>query len=188
VDVRDALTDPARIAAAGRLWPIDASRAHVLDRLVRLAAGLVQAPIAMVTIVEERRHVFAAHTGLPEHLAAVGSTSLEYSICQHAVARGRPLIVADARKDPLLSDNRAVVELGVVAYAGIPLTTSAGHAVGTLCAIDMVPRDWTDDQLAQLAQLAEFVTDQFEPPGPFPVSSGRWNGVSTGVAAGGEGW
>jgi GAF domain-containing protein len=162
VNVLEVLTDPARIVAAERLLPLDAPRARILDRLVRLAAGLVQAPIAMLTIVEGERQVFAAQTGLPEELARPGSTGLEYSICQHAVSRGRPLIVGDAPSHSLLRDHPAVVDLGVVAYAGIPLVMASGYAVGTLCAVDLVPRDWSDDHLAQLALLADFVTDQFE--------------------------
>ena len=162
VNVLEVLTDPARIVAAERLLPLDAPRARILDRLVRLAAGLLQAPITMLTIVEGDRQVFAVQTGLSEDLARAGSTPLEYSICQHAVGRGRPLIVGDAWTNPLLRDHPAVVDLGVAAYAGIPLVMSSGHAVGTLCAVDMIPRDWSDDQLAQLALLADFVTDQFE--------------------------
>jgi GAF domain-containing protein len=162
VNVLELLTDPGRIVAAERLLPLDAPRARVLDRLVRLAAGLVEAPIAMLTIVEGDRQVFAAQTGLPEDLAIAGSTPLNYSICQHAVSRGRPLIVGDASTSPLLRDHPAVVDLGVAAYAGIPLVMSSGHAVGTLCAVDLVPRDWSDDQLAQLALIADFATDQFE--------------------------
>jgi GAF domain-containing protein len=162
VNVLEVLTDPARIGAAERLLPLDAPRARILDRLVRLAAGLVQAPIAMLTIVEGDQQVFAAQTGMPEDLAIAGSTPLEYSICQHAVSRGRPLIVGDASTSPLWRNHPAVVHLGVAAYAGIPLVMSSGYAVGTLCAVDVVPRDWSDDHLAQLALLADFVTDQFE--------------------------
>jgi GAF domain-containing protein len=162
VNVLEVVTDPARIAAAERLLPLDAPRVRVLNRLVRLAAGLAQAPIAMLTIVEGDRQVFAAQTGLPEDLAIAGSTPLDYSICQHAVSRRRPLIIGDASTNPLLWDHPAVVHLGVAAYAGIPLVMSTGHAVGTLCVVDVVPRDWSDDHLAQLALLADFVTDQFE--------------------------
>jgi GAF domain-containing protein len=158
----EAVTQRSRVAAAQLILPIDARRAHILDRLVRLAADLIETAIAMLTIVEGHRQVFAAHAGLPEEVAAAGSTPLEYSICQHAVASGRPLIVCDARKDPILRDNRAVVDFGLVAYAGIPLITPEKHAVGTLCVVDMIPRDWTDDHVALLASLADIATDELE--------------------------
>jgi GAF domain-containing protein len=162
VNVLEALTDQARIKEAKQLLPLDPLRARVLGRLVRLAAELAQAPIALLTVVEGDRQVFAAHTGLPSDLASAGFTSIEYSICQYAVAKRRPLIVDDARTDPILHGNPAVLDLGLVAYAGIPLIVSEGHAVGTLCVVDLKPRDWLDDQLAQLALLADLVTDQFE--------------------------
>jgi len=127
-----------------------------------LAVELIETPIAMLTIVEGHRQVFAAHAGLPEHMAAAGSSPLEYSICQHAVATGLPLIVKDALDHPLLRDNRAVVDLGVAAYAGIPLVLAEGFAIGTLCVADVVARDWSDDQLAQLTLLADIATDEFE--------------------------
>jgi GAF domain-containing protein len=172
-----ALTDRNRLLAVARLLPLDPGSARVLDRLVHLAAGLVDAPIAMITIIDGHQQVFAAQSGLPDVLAAAGSTPIEYSICQYAVARGRPLIVGDARLDPLLYDNLAVVELGAVAYAGIPLVIAGGHVVGSLCAVDLVPREWSDDQLAQLALLADSVAAQLDrQPCEWgaTVPAGRW--------------
>ena len=158
----ETIREPFRVAAAQAALPIDGPRARILDRLVALAAELIETPIAILTIVEAHRQVFAAHVGLPEEMAEAGSSPLEYSICQHAVARGLPVIVDDARQDPLLRDNRAVFELGVAAYAGIPLITADSLALGTMCVADMVPRHWSDDQLAQLTLLADIATDQFE--------------------------
>jgi GAF domain-containing protein len=157
-----ALTDQVRLKAVERMIPVDGHRVRILDRIVRLAAELVEAPIALLTLVEAHRQIFVAQTGLPADLATAGSTPIEYSICQHAVTRRRPLIVGDARTDLLLRDHPAVLSLGVMAYAGIPLITSDGDTVGTLCAIDMIPRDWTDDQLARLALLADVATDQLQ--------------------------
>lgn len=157
-----ALSDQVRLKTVERMIPVDRQRIRILNRIVRLASELVEAPIALLTLVEAHRQVFVAQTGLPEDLAAAGSTPIEYSICQHAVTRRRPLIVGDARTDPLLRHHPAVLTLGVVAYAGIPLITSDGETVGTLCAIDMGPRDWTDDQLARLALLADVAMDQLQ--------------------------
>jgi GAF domain-containing protein len=88
-------------------------------------------------------------------------------------------VVDDARLEPLLAGNAAVTELGVVAYAGIPLVTSAGHAIGTLCVIDMVPRHWADDQLAILAKLADIVMDEIRLHVHDRIASIRrdWRGV-----------
>ena len=61
------------------------------------------------------------------------------------VATGAPLLVQDARGHPLVADNLAVPDLGVLAYLGMPLATADGHVLGALCAIDTAPRTWTPE-------------------------------------------
>ncbi len=87
--------------------------------------------------------------------ASPRSTPLTHSFCQYVVTSAEPLIVPDAREHPLLRDNRAVHDLGVVAYAGMPLTDETGNVLGSLCAIDIRPRQWTDDELTALRDLAD---------------------------------
>jgi GAF domain-containing protein len=130
-----------------------------LDRLVRLACALLDAPIGLVTVVDCDRQYFVAAHGLPDPSASARQTSLDYSICQYPVASGRPLIVGDLRAEPVLAANRAVTEMGVMAYAGIPLTDPVGRAFGAFCVIDVAPRDWDHGQLAALARLADIATD-----------------------------
>lgn len=174
------LADRNRLEAAKRLLPVDRDRARVLDNLVRLAAELADAPMAILTIVEDSRQVFAAHYGLPDDLADAGFTPIEYSICQHAVAQGRPLIVADTSTEPFLAGHPAVTSLGVAAYAGLPLVNTDNLAVGTLCAVDFTPRDWNDDQLARLALLAELCMDELELQDHVRAAAFRhaWQGVA----------
>jgi GAF domain-containing protein len=69
-------------------------------------------------------------------------------------ATGSPLILADARQDKRTCDNLAIDDLGVIAYAGMPLTDGQGHVLGSLCAIDTRPRTWTERELDNLADLA----------------------------------
>lgn len=156
------LRDPDRLREARRLHPIDQSRQRVLDRLVVLAAELSSSPTALITIVEDEAQLFAAHFGLPDEVEQVGQTPIEYSICQFAVASGKPLIVEDLAASPMFQGHPAVDVLGVAAYAGIPVVTGSGHAIGTLCVIDFERRDWADDVLARLALLADLVADQFD--------------------------
>jgi GAF domain-containing protein len=152
------LDDPQRLSALRRLDMLDRPPRANLDRLVILACELLDAPIGLLTLVDADRQFFFAAYGLPEPLASARQTGLEYSICQHVAASGRPLIVTDTHDDPTLAVNPAVTELGVRAYAGIPLITPEGHGVGTLCVIDLEPRDWDDHQLATLAELADIAT------------------------------
>jgi signal transduction histidine kinase len=78
------------------------------------------------------------------------------------VATGEPLFIEDARRHPVLRESLAVDQLGVVAYAGIPLKASQGETLGTFCVIDRVPRVWTDAQLSILADLAASVMTEIE--------------------------
>ena len=100
-------------------------------------------------------------SGSPASTASSGwaaddrGTPIAYSFCRHVVATGRPLVVKDARADPLVADNPAVDELDVLAYAGIPLVDDGGQPIGALCAIDDRPRDWRDDEVLLLHRLAE---------------------------------
>lgn len=155
------LRDPIRLEEVRRVQPLDPDRREILDRLAALAAELSDAPVALVTIVEGERQVFAAHHGLPEDLAAAGQTPIDYSLCQYAVTSGKPLIVESLADSVMLKGHPARDALGVAAYAGVPLFLGSGQAIGTLCVVDFVARDWTDDVLARLALLADLAADQF---------------------------
>jgi GAF domain-containing protein len=116
--------------------------------------------VAMLTLVEADRQFFISSCGLDDPLRSARQTPLDYSICQYAVASGRPLVVADTAEEPDLAGHLAVSELGVAAYAGMPLITPDGWAVGTLCVVDFIPRNWTDDQLANLDMMARICMDE----------------------------
>jgi GAF domain-containing protein len=131
-----------------------------LDRLTKLAAGLLDAPIALLTLVDGDRVVFVSTDGLGEWRRPLSEVPLASSICQYVVLTGRPLIVGDIAQHPSLARSPLVGQLGVRAYAGIPLVTSEQWTVGTLCVLDIARRDWTDDQLAQLAGLAAICVDE----------------------------
>src|ERR1700720_377738 len=119
--VSGVIGNPDRVAALRRLVLLDTAPSLAFDRLTELAAQLLDAPVALITLIEADRQFFLSASGLPEPIASVRQTPLDYSICQFAVAAGRPYIVDDARTEPLLAGNSAVTDLGVVAYAGIPL-------------------------------------------------------------------
>ncbi|HWW53377.1 MAG TPA: GAF domain-containing protein [Acidimicrobiales bacterium] len=153
-DVTATVRDPQRLAALRRLVLLDTGASESFDRLVGLAARTLGAPIAMLTLIDADRQYFKAAVGLPEPLASIRETPLDYSICQYAVALGRPLIICDTRVEHWLDDNPAVRELGVTAYAGMPLVTAEGYAVGTLCVLDYTARSWSDDDVRNLEDLA----------------------------------
>ena len=161
-DPADAVQDRERLAALRQTALLDGPAEAAFDRLTRLATTILSVPIALVSLVDEDREFFKSCIGLPEPWASRREVPLSHSFCQHAVASGEPLVIADARQHPLVRDNLAIPDLGVVAYAGIPLITSDGHVLGTLCAIDSQPRRWTEAEVAILGDLAASVMTEIE--------------------------
>jgi signal transduction histidine kinase len=153
-DAADALRDAARLRALRETGLLDTPSEEVFDRLTRLVCRLLGAPVALVSLVDSDRQFFKSMVGLPQPWALRRETPLSHSFCQHVVTSGAPLLVQDARLHPVLSRNRAVPELGVVAYLGMPLTTAEDQVLGSLCAIDTQRRDWTAADASALRDLA----------------------------------
>jgi PAS domain S-box-containing protein len=153
-DVRDAVLDPKRLEALRRIGLLDTATEEAFDRITRLATRILGVPTSLVSLVGQRGQFFKSQVGLREPWASLRATPLSHSICQHVVASGDPLVVRDARVHPHLRTNLALKDLGVVAYAGVPLRAPTGEVLGTVCAIDDRPRDWTDDDVDLLSELA----------------------------------
>jgi len=153
------VSDPARVAALERTRLLDTPAEEPFDRLTRLSRELLDAPVALVSLVDRERQFFKSAFGLEEPWASRRETPLTHSFCKHVVAGNEPLVVADARVSPLVRDNLAVTELNVAAYAGVPLVSS-GEAIGALCVIDHVPHTWTDADLRVLRGLGDAVEAQ----------------------------
>ena len=151
------IRNPERLDALRRTLLLDSPPEEVFDRLTRLAAGVVHARVAMMSLVAGDRQFIKSAFGLPEPWASMRQAPLTHSFCKHAVASGEPFIVPDARRHPLVRDNAAVRELGVIAYAGIPMTTTEGFTLGSFCVSDDRPREWSDENLEVLRSLAASV-------------------------------
>ncbi len=156
--VAAAVRDPARLRALKATGLLDAPPDEAFDRLAILAAEALAAPTAAVSLVDRDRQVFKGAAGLDA--AAPSERALSHSLCQHAVSRGQALVVEDAREDPDLRTNGAVVDGELVAYLGIPLTGPDGHTLGTLCVWDTEPRQWTRGHVQTLEDLARLVTQR----------------------------
>lgn len=134
---------------------------EAFDRITRLARQVLGASTALISLVAEDRQSFKGHDGLRADLAEAGGTPLSHSFCKYAVATGEPLVVDDARESPLLAQSPAIEDHGVVAYAGVPLKYGDDGAVlGTLCVVEPEARDWTEQELATLAELAEIARSE----------------------------
>jgi serine phosphatase RsbU (regulator of sigma subunit) len=131
------------------------------DHLTRAATRLLGVPMALVSLVDDERQLFKSAMGLPEPVASAGQTPLTHSFCREIVASSSPLIVADARRHPLLRDNPAIPDLGVIAYAGFPLFVGQ-EPVGAFCAIDTRPHEWTQSELELVRDIAAMAQTQLD--------------------------
>lgn len=161
-EVLRAVRNPERLAVLERLGLLDSPAEPAFDRLTRLASALLDTPVALVSLVDADRQFFKSQVGLSEPWASARETPLTYSFCKHVVASGEPLVVVDAREHPVVRENLAVSELGVVAYAGMPLAMSTGHVLGALCTIDGQKRQWSERDLEILRDLAAAVVTEIE--------------------------
>ncbi len=156
------VTDPDRLSALQASGLLSEEFSPSLDRWTRLAAGLIDTPVALLSLVDADRQYFKSYVGLPDEVASDRETPLSHSFCQHVVSSQRALVISDARKHPLVSDNGAVADLGVIAYAGQPVTTADGHTLGAFCVIDDSPREWTTQELGLLEDLAAGLLAEIE--------------------------
>ena len=148
------LSDPRRLAALRGTGLLDEPPSEALDRLTKLATRVLGVPISVVSLIEEGRQFYAANTGVGDPWSTQRGSPLSHSFCKHVVATGEPLIVEDARNVDFLKDNLAIPDMGVIAYAGIPLDV-AGQCIGTFCAVETQPKKWSSADIEALRTLAD---------------------------------
>ena len=154
------LGDKARMAELKATGLLDTPPETSFDRLTRLASKLLKAPTALMSLVDKDRQFFKSQVGMAEPYATQRQTRLSHSFCQWVVSGQEALVVPDARQHPVLKSNLAIKDMGVVAYAGVPLSGRTGQAIGSFCAIDSRAREWSEDDLATLRDLA-MVTEAY---------------------------
>jgi PAS domain S-box-containing protein len=132
------------------------------DHITRVIATVLRVPTALVSLVDDSRQFFVGATGLPPELVECRETPLSQSICQYVVTGGEALRIVDAREHSLVRTSGAVTELGIVGYLGVPLRTSDGSVLGSLCALTVEPREWTAQDEALLRDLAVSVVSDLE--------------------------
>jgi signal transduction histidine kinase/CheY-like chemotaxis protein/HPt (histidine-containing phosphotransfer) domain-containing protein len=158
----EALKTSERVMGVRRSGLLDSPPEESLDRLTRLAATALHVPTTMITLVDQDRQFFMSEVGAAEPYSTQRGTPISHSFCQYVAARADSLVVDDSREDPLVRNNPAVSELDVIAYAGMPIVTSQGLALGSFCAIDTKPRHWTSAELDMLRDLAALAVAQLE--------------------------
>ena len=147
------IDEEARLAALADTGLLDSPPDPRLDEIVAAASALCETPVALITLLDRDRQVFNARVGTD-----VEQTPIELAICVHALAGPGLLVIPDLASDERTASNPLVTgEPKVRFYAGAPLSTDAGHVLGTLCVLDLAPRQegLTPAQARGLEQLAE---------------------------------
>ena len=154
--------EAARLTALRRYAILDTQPERAFDDLTLLASHICSTPIALITLVDADRQWFKSRVGM-----TAGQTSRAVSFCTHAIEQPDLFIVPDASIDARFRDNPQVAEDPKIRfYAGAPLVTPDGHALGTLCVADSVPRELSEDQKQGLAALGR----QVEQSGIMPLN------------------
>jgi diguanylate cyclase (GGDEF)-like protein len=147
-----------RLRSLERYGLLDTASNPYLKKILNLATDLLGTPIALVSLVDERRQWFLSRHGLE-----VEETPRQMAFCAHAIAGDHPLIVPDALEDDRFNTNPLVLEGPRNRfYAGIPLKSSGGYNLGTLCVIDHKPHHPTPHQVERLQLIAELVMHDIE--------------------------
>jgi anti-sigma regulatory factor (Ser/Thr protein kinase) len=153
-----ASNETTRLDALRKYRILDTDPEEAFDDLTLLAAQICGTPIALISLVDEDRQWFKSRVGL-----AAEETTRNISFCTHAIQDTQLFVVPDALDDARFRDNPLVVnDPRIRFYAGAPLLTRDGEALGTLCVIDRLPRALTPDQLEGLAALKRQVEAQLE--------------------------
>jgi GAF domain-containing protein len=167
-DIRLHPHEAERLASLRSYQIYGAAADDTFDALTRLAARTCYTPISLITLVEQDTQWFLSHHGFSD----TGGDRAG-SLCGDVVASGKPLVVADLTRVARYASIPLVTgPEGLRSYAGVPLVGRDGLPIGTLCVLDIAPRDFTEDQLRSLHDLAEQVVTALELR-RFDLSSGR---------------
>jgi diguanylate cyclase (GGDEF)-like protein len=153
------LADEAgRLASLRRYDVLDTPPEAPFDKVTQLVKTVLNVPISAVALIDADRQWFKSCVGLDAR-----QTARDISFCTQTIQSCEPLVVNDAARDPRFAQNPFVTGAPFIAsYAGAPLTTPDGYNIGSLCAIDTVPRQFDNRQIDVLTSFAAIVVDEFE--------------------------
>jgi two-component system, cell cycle sensor histidine kinase and response regulator CckA len=152
-----ALTSPVRLAALHKTGLLETGSDSRFDALTALASEILAVPTVLISLVDADRQFFKSVAG-GDSVTPTGWNPLEASFCHDVVGTRMPLVIADAWNEPDYADRGTKAR----AYAGVPLITEDGHVLGTLCALDEHPRDWSRRTVDVLTALAAAVMSEIQ--------------------------
>ncbi len=160
-EVPSPLLSPRRLAALRATGLLDSPTTEGFDRLTRIGARLLGVPATFISLVDESRDFYLSHCGFGEPLASERQLTGQ-TFCHFTIAGDAPLVIPDTRAHPVYQHVPTVKSLGVAAYLGAPLVLLSGEVIGAFCAIDMVPRAWTDAHIQDAVDIASLVVSEME--------------------------
>ncbi|MFI6073650.1 SpoIIE family protein phosphatase [Actinoplanes sp. NPDC051343] len=147
------LVDPARLRSVERLG-VGPRADAAFERIAGLVEQLIDAPMAVFTVIGADCQFLPGQVGLPQPLATTREMPLTHSFSRHVVESGRLVVVGDVREDSQMRGNPAIRDLGTTAFAGAPVTDPDGLVIGALAVMDREPRQWTKSEITLLTDLA----------------------------------
>jgi PAS domain S-box-containing protein len=150
--------EDARLEALRELEILDTAPEPEFDDLALIASQICGTPISMISLIDRDRQWFKAKIGIEAE-----ETSRDVAFCAHAILQRGLFVVSDAMDDPRFATNPLVrLDPKIRFYAGAPLRTADGHALGTICVFDRAPRQLTEEQENALRALSRQVEAQLE--------------------------
>lgn len=158
--MRDAvLTDePGRLAALRRYEILDTRPEAAFDKITALVCNVLQVPMAAISLIDRDRQWFKSRRGL-----TMPETARSVAFCDHTIRSRDAMIIGDTARDTRFAGSPLVVgPPRIASYAGVPLANPDGYNIGSLCAIDTVPREFSQTQVDLLRNFAALVVDELE--------------------------
>lgn len=159
-----------RLLALEHLGLLDTPQDAKFDAVTQRLRDTLAMPIALVSLIDKDRQFWKSACGLPDELAARREAPRETSVCGHVVAKNDLLVVEDMLKDPRFANNPFLLQHGIRFYAGAPLRTSEGYAVGSLCVMDTKPRHLAKSQRRILQDAAVHLMQDVEKSATLPAA------------------
>jgi GAF domain-containing protein len=149
-----------RLAALAELNLLDTEAEPVFDRITAKLARVFEVPIALISLVDRDRQFFKSQTGLPEDLAKARQASRNLSICGHIIAKNQVMVIEDLARDRRFANNPMLKEHGIRFYAGVPILAPNGQPIGSLCLLDLKPRQLSEREKRLLQEYANDVMEE----------------------------
>jgi len=158
---QSALLNPRRLAAVKATGLLDSRPSSGFNRLTRIGARLLGVPATFISLVDSHRDFYLSHCGFGEPFASERQLTGQ-TFCHFTIEGEAPLVIPDTRAHPTYRNVPPVESLGVAAYLGAPLVLLSGEVIGAFCAIDHVPRPWTELQIQNAVDIASLVVSEIE--------------------------